>query len=121
MDVVIGLKRPENYSPEDGARFQVHFEKLRGRVENGGAIPFEAAIEAFSTGGREGVKWIFRDLTNPVLEHAADLFREGQSVRLVAEALGISKSECGRLRLRLIEDGVLDVSETMKSVKGQQL
>jgi DNA-binding Lrp family transcriptional regulator len=32
-------------------------------------------------------------------------------VRQVAEALGISKSECGRIRLRLIEDGALDVSE----------
>jgi putative DNA primase/helicase len=112
LDVVIGLKRPENYSPENGARFQVHFEKLRGRVENGGAISFEAAIEAFTTGGREGVEWISRDLTNPLLEAAADLFREGQSVRQVAEALGISKSEGGRIRLRLIENGALGRSET---------
>ena len=68
-------------------------------------------IEAFTAGGREGVKWISRDLTHPLLDAAADLFREGQSVRQVAEALGISKSECGRIRLRLIEDGALDVSD----------
>src|SRR6516225_9680300 len=29
LDTVIALRRPENYSREQGARFQVHFEKLR--------------------------------------------------------------------------------------------
>jgi len=27
------LRRPEDYSPEQGARFEVHFEKLRNRVD----------------------------------------------------------------------------------------
>jgi putative DNA primase/helicase len=29
LDTVIALRRPEDYSPEQGARFEVHFEKLR--------------------------------------------------------------------------------------------
>ena len=33
LDTVIALRRPEDYSPEQGARFEVHFEKLRNRVE----------------------------------------------------------------------------------------
>jgi hypothetical protein len=28
---VIALRRPEDYSPEQGARFEIHFEKLRNR------------------------------------------------------------------------------------------
>ena len=29
LDTVIALRRPEDYSPEQGARFEIHFEKLR--------------------------------------------------------------------------------------------
>src|ERR1700738_643103 len=41
LDTVIALRRPEDYSPEQGARFEIHFEKLRNRVDAVGAIPFE--------------------------------------------------------------------------------
>jgi hypothetical protein len=44
LDTVIALRRPEDYSPEQGARFEVHFEKLRNRVEGDGALPFEAKL-----------------------------------------------------------------------------
>ena len=30
LDTVIVLKRPADYTPEHGARFEVHFEKSRG-------------------------------------------------------------------------------------------
>ena len=120
LDVVIGLRRPENYSPEDGARFQIHFEKLRVRVEGNGAVPFEAAVEPIKVDGREAVRWAARDLTNPVRENALPLFLEGLTVRQVAEALGISKSEGGRIRQRLVEDGLLEpvVVELPSSVAG---
>jgi len=44
LDTVIALRRPEDYSPEHGARFEIHFEKLRNRVEGDGSIPFEARV-----------------------------------------------------------------------------
>jgi putative DNA primase/helicase len=52
LDTVIALRRPEDYSPEQGARFEVHFEKLRNRVEGDGAVSFEAKLEAFVAGAR---------------------------------------------------------------------
>jgi putative DNA primase/helicase len=42
LDTVIALRRPEDYSPDQGARFEVHFEKLRNRVDGNAAVPFEA-------------------------------------------------------------------------------
>ena len=45
LDTVIALRRPENYSPEQGCRFEVHFEKLRNRVDGNAAVPFEAKLE----------------------------------------------------------------------------
>ena len=30
LDTVLSLKRPDDYEPTEGARFEVHFEKCRG-------------------------------------------------------------------------------------------
>jgi putative DNA primase/helicase len=100
LDTVIALRRPEDYSPEQGARFEIHFEKLRNRVEGDGAIPFEARVENVG----DGIRWSSSDLKPPLLMQAAELFGEGMTVREVANALRISKSEAGRLRLRALAD-----------------
>ena len=44
LDTVIALRKPENYSPESGACFEVHFEKNRGLYGNE-IKPFEAHLE----------------------------------------------------------------------------
>jgi putative DNA primase/helicase len=108
LDTVIGLRRPEDYSPEQGARFELHFEKLRNRVDGAGAIPFEASVTA---DGPEGIRWSSRDLTPPILKRATELFADGLTVREVAAILRISKSEAGRLRIRAITDGLLMADE----------
>jgi AAA domain len=57
LDTVIALRRPADYSAEQGARFEIHIEKARMLVGNG-ALPFEAMVEAFATeAGRSGVRW----------------------------------------------------------------
>ncbi len=103
LDTVIALRRPEDYLPEQGARFEVHFEKLRNRVDGGGAVPFEATIE--STGESNAVRWRDCDLCPPVLKQATELFRSGLTVREVAAMLQVSKTEAGRLRLRAESQG----------------
>jgi putative DNA primase/helicase len=117
LDTVIALRRPEDYSPEQGARFEIHFEKLRNRVDSAGAVPFEARIESVNAGRQRSIRWACSDLKPPMLKQAAELFSEGTTVREVAAALRISKSEAGRLRLRALTDGILvpdDVSDTYK-------
>jgi len=106
LDTVIALRRPEDYSPGQGARFEVHFEKLRNRVGGDGALPFEAKLAATST-DETGVRWLHCDLRPPVQKQAAQLFKDGLSVREVAAMLRISKTETGRLRLRAVADGLL--------------
>ena len=99
MDTVIALRRPADYSPEQGARFEVHMEKARTLVDDG-AMPFEAAVELFTTeGGKSAIRWMARDLKPSIFEQAALLFQEGRSVRQVKTLLGISHGEAGRLRL----------------------
>ena len=107
LDTVIALRRPEDYSPEQGARFEIHFEKLRNRVEGVGAMPFEARLDTLDVDGQQSIRWSCSDLKPPMLMRAAELFGEGLTVREVAATLRISKSEAGRLRIRALEDGLL--------------
>jgi hypothetical protein len=108
LDTVIALRRPGDYSPEQGARFEIHLEKTRSMVGEG-ASPFEAAVESFKTeGGKSAIRWMARDLKPSVFEQAATLFQEGRSVRRVKTLLGISHGEAGRLRLRAAAEGLLE-------------
>jgi putative DNA primase/helicase len=109
LDTVIALRRTDDYSAEQGARFEIHFEKLRNRVDGIWSVPFEARIEAVTRGDREGIRWSCCDLKPPLLKRAAELFAEGMTVREVAATLRISKSEAGRLRIKALEDGLLSI------------
>jgi hypothetical protein len=67
LDTVISLRRPADYSHEQGARFEVHIEKARMLVGEG-ATPFEAAVESFTTeGGKSAIRWTARDLKPSIL------------------------------------------------------
>jgi putative DNA primase/helicase len=98
LDTVIALRRSADYSPEQGARFEVHLEKARSMVGEG-ASPFEAAVASFKTeGGKSAIRWMARDLKPSVFEQAAILFQEGRSVRQVKTLLGIptgKRAACG--------------------------
>ena len=110
LDTVIALRRPEGYSPEQGARFEIHCKNLRNFVDGNGAPPFEARLESVQIDGRDAIRWSCSDLKPPMLAQAAELFSEGMSVRQVAATLRISKSEAGRLRLRALLDGILSLN-----------
>ena len=107
LDTVIALRRPEDYSPEQGARFEVHFEKLRNRVDGDGAVSFEARLDSFVADQRESVRWSAHDVSPPMFKQATEMFQRGLSVRQVAAALRISKTEAGRLRLRASDAGLI--------------
>ena len=62
LDTVIALRRPEDYSPEEGARFEIHFEKLRNRVDGAGAMPFEAKLDTLDVDGQQSIRWSCCDL-----------------------------------------------------------
>ena len=100
LDTVIGLRRPDDYSAQQGARFEVHIEKSR-TLAGEGALPFEAMVEAFvGKSGRAGIRWVARDLKPPVLYRAAELFRDGHTVRQVAVLLGVSRQPAGEIPRR---------------------
>ena len=65
----------------------------------------------FVENGKPGIRWIARDLKPAMLNRAAVLFSQGLSVRQVASALGVSRSEAGRVRQRAVAEGLLEEGE----------
>ncbi len=93
LDTSISLRHPADYSPVDGARFEVHLEKARG-VHGEAAKPFEARLET-----RDGrAIWTTRELEDANRARVEALLDDGLSVREIADETGIPKSTVHRLK-----------------------
>lgn len=98
LDTVVNLKRPDDYSAIEGARFMVSFEKSRG-FTGSEAQPFEAALDVV-TG-----QWSTRDLEDARDARIIELDRDGLTGTEIAKELGINKSTVSRAMKRLKEVG----------------
>jgi AAA domain/Helix-turn-helix domain len=103
LDTVITLKRPADYTADQGARFEIVIEKGRG-VHGDDARPFEARYEERD----DAAVWTRTEIAEPELARVADALRDGMSIREAAKALGIHRSRVERLERRAVEQGVLD-------------
>jgi putative DNA primase/helicase len=102
LDTVVYLKRPEDYDPEEGARFEVHLTKARG-IAGDDALPFEAKLTVIE--GRD--YWSCTTLRNRELDEVERLTREGMTVRDIAGELGFGKSKVNALQAKLRAEGRL--------------
>ncbi len=86
LDTVIALRRPPDYRAEQGARFEVIFEKARGFFG-----PDAASFEATYVNGQ----WITGDIRS-----GDDMLRKlqesGMSIRDISERTGVSRSTVAR-------------------------
>jgi hypothetical protein len=90
LDVVIKLQRPADYRPQDGARFEVHFEKARSLF--GQAVtPFEAQL-AESEDGKP--RWSVTEAEDD--GRLRELHAQGLSLAKIGEAIGCDKSTVKR-------------------------
>ena len=96
LDTSISLRRPEDYVPAEGARFEMHLEKGRGIVGDD-AKPFEAKLEVR---GKSAI-WTTRDIEDVKLARVKALLEDGFSVRDIADEMGTSKSAVQRLKNRI--------------------
>jgi putative DNA primase/helicase len=99
LDTSISLRRSSDYTPADGARFEVHLEKARG-VHGDAAKPFEAHLVT-----RDGAAvWSTRDIEDVNHARVKALLDEELSVRVIAEETGIPKSTVHRLKKRIKQE-----------------
>ena len=104
LDLVLGLRRPEGYTPREGARMEIHFEKTRG-LHGDAVAPIEAKLE---TDTANGARWTFGPARTDKLTQLVALLKEGLNPNQAAGALGISKSKSYLLRQRAVERGLLN-------------
>jgi hypothetical protein len=87
LDSVIHLRRSGDYRPEDGASFEIHFEKARG-IYGDDVKTFEAKL----TTGPDGKQlWETKDVEQSLTEKVSDLLNEGIPQHEIPELLGVAK------------------------------
>ncbi|HIJ61718.1 MAG TPA: AAA family ATPase [Rhodospirillaceae bacterium] len=103
LDTSVKMVRPANYQNGQGARFVVQIDKARS-LAGDEAADFEATLNVV-----DGIAtWTTTSSPTVTLaDQALPLFLGGNSVRKVAELLGISKTEAGRARKELAVAGRL--------------
>jgi len=107
LDLVMALRRPADWQPRDGARFELHFEKTRGL--RGEAIePIEAHIQTDNQGV---ARWEWRLLQQSELDRLVALMSQGLNARQAGRELGLSNGTLYRLRNKARSLGLIDAAE----------
>jgi hypothetical protein len=88
LDTVMSLRKPPDYSADQGARFEIHFEKARG-FHGPEAEPFEARLI--------GEQWSEAEIrSGDDDETLAALHKSGLSVREISDRTGVPRSTVHR-------------------------
>jgi KaiC/GvpD/RAD55 family RecA-like ATPase len=112
LDTVISLRRPADYTPDQGARFEVHYEKYRGFYGDE-AQPFVARYEV-----RDGAAaWTRSEIVDVERARVVAALQEGMSIREAAESLGLHRSKVERLRKKAIDNGELSPGLTSEAAE----
>ncbi|MBU1002361.1 MAG: AAA family ATPase [Proteobacteria bacterium] len=92
LDVVLALRRPMDFDPEQGARFEIHFEKARG--ECGEAVrPLVTVLRSTDEGA---LFWETVELKAAEQDKIKAMSESGMSVRDIASELNMSPSTVHR-------------------------
>ena len=103
LDTVINLERPPNYTPEEGATFEVRFEKSRG-IYGDDVRPFEAQL-SFDKAGR--MRWTTEKIVDNTYGRIVDMVKEGKKQREIAVEIKISQARVSQCVKQARENGDL--------------
>lgn len=88
LDTVIGLRKPVDYCPEQGAHFEVHVEKARGFYGDE-AKSFDAQLTTDAAGNQS---WTLSDLEQSTETRIIELFEDGLKPNDIAQELRIGRA-----------------------------
>ncbi|WP_068469960.1 AAA family ATPase [Candidatus Protochlamydia phocaeensis] len=98
LDVVINLRRPKDYMPEQGARFELHFEKTRG-ISGKQVRPLEINVE-----DKNGILfWAHKELESAILDQIKELIKLGLKDNDIWHELEIGRATYYRYKKKLTE------------------
>lgn len=101
---MITLKRPNDYTPELGACFEVHFEKARGLLGDDVAA-FRAQLKQNED---ESFYWDTQLLDDSNYEKMIIMLNDGLSQADISKELGLNKSTISRHAKKARESGRLE-------------
>jgi len=105
IDTSIMLKSPHNYTPEDGAKFIVHFSKARVQTSKLNLI---SDTEFKLTQDEDGkYVWTYGNLKQERKQEIIKMIDEGFDQKSIVEALGITKGYVSRIKNQAVKDGLL--------------
>ena len=104
LDTVIHLKRPGDYRPEEGACFEVHFEKARSICDD----DVKSFVAKLTTGTEGNQTWTMKDIEETNIEKVARHLNEGIPQHEIAEMIGITKGTVSKCKKKAKELGLLN-------------
>lgn len=96
LDVTISLKHPKDYSPEQGAKFELHFGKSRGLS---GSTVAPLLIEAVEKDGI--LEWKSKELARNYEDRILELLELGMKNNDIYAELGISRAQYYRIKRKM--------------------
>ena len=111
LDTVIALRRPIDYQPDQGAVFEIHYEKARG-IYGDDVKSIEATL---LTDEKGRMTWLTRTVEAGTFDRVVQLLNEGMKQTEIAVELGLHKSNVSRHVKRAMQEGLVEVEKTAKS------
>lgn len=99
----MNLRRPVDYHPDQGAVFEVHFEKARG-IYGEDVKPIEASLTTSDAGL---ISWAIRTVEAGTFDRVVQMLNDGLKQHEVVAELGINKSTVSRHAKRAKADGLV--------------
>lgn len=100
LDTVIVLRKPNDYDQKEGARFEMHYEKVRGFYGDA-AKSFEARLK----GDHGKMTWQVQEMEDLQLNSLIYLYKDGMKQRDIAQKLGLGLGTVNRWITRAKEEG----------------
>ena len=105
LDCSITLKRPHDYTPEDGCRFILHFSKARVATSY---LPLLADHEfKLIQDEHDRAVWTYGSIKKELRREILRLLDEDIDVKSICEALGTTKGTVSKIKNKAVKDGFL--------------
>ena len=92
LDTVISLKRPAEYRPDEGAKFELHFEKARNLTGD------EAqALDAQLHGDDGRIRWEYAPAEDGIIDRIEAMAADGASRAEIQSEMELSRFALGRI------------------------
>lgn len=105
LDCSITLKRPHDYTPEDGCRFFMHFSKARVPIEH---LPLLTDHEFKLIQDEHGqLVWTWGNIKKEIRKDVITLLDDGMDQKTISETLDITKGYVSQIKNKAVKDGLL--------------